>query len=69
MRLVEGGCEVTALARSDSSASKVEALGAKSALGDLDNVAAMTQAAQGCDAAFHLAAHVEQWGDYADSCA
>jgi len=65
-RLVAGGCEVTALARSDASGAAVEALGARPARGDLSDVGAMTEAAKGCEAAFHLAAHVEQWGDYAD---
>ena len=34
--------------------------------GDLSDVEAMTQGAEGCEAAFHLAAHVEQWGDWDD---
>lgn len=65
-RLVSGGCEVTALARSDRSAAVVEALGARSARGDLGDVGAITDAAKGCDVAFHLAAHVEQWGKWED---
>jgi nucleoside-diphosphate-sugar epimerase len=65
-RLVAGGCEVTALARSDRSAAAVEAVGARPARGDLGDVAAMTEAARGCEAAFHLAAHVEQWGKWED---
>ena len=63
-RLVAGGCEVSALARSDSSAATVEALGAHAVRGDLGDVAAMTQGAEGCETAFHLAAHVEQWGPW-----
>lgn len=62
-RLVAGGCEVHALARSDASATAVEALGARAARGALDDPAAMTSGAEGCEAAFHLAAHLGQWGD------
>ncbi len=65
-RLVANGCEVTALARSDRSATAVEGLGARSARGDLGDVAAMTDGARGAAAFFHLAAHVEQWGPYED---
>ena len=65
-RLVEGGSEVTALARSDRSAAAVEVLGASAARGDLSDVDAMTEAARGCDVTFHLAAHVEQWGKWED---
>ena len=65
-RLVEGGSEVTALARSDRSAAAVEVLGAVAARGDLSDVEAMTEAARGCDVTFHLAAHVEQWGPWED---
>jgi nucleoside-diphosphate-sugar epimerase len=65
-RLAAEGCEVTALARSDSSAAAVESLGARSARGDLGDVAAMIEAARGAETAFHLAAHVEQWGPYED---
>ena len=46
-RLVAGGCDVTALARSDGSAGAVEALGASAARGDLSDVAAMTDGAGG----------------------
>ena len=63
-RLAAGGCQVSALARSDSSAAAVEALGARAARGDLGDVGAMTEGARGCEAAFHLAAHVEQWGPW-----
>ena len=65
-RLVSGGCQVTALARSDASARAVEALGARPASGDLNDAGAMAKAAEGCDVAFHLAAHVEQWGEWED---
>ena len=59
--LVERGVEVVALARSDRSASTVEALGARAARGDLDNRAAMTAGMAGCDVVFHAAAHTDQF--------
>ena len=61
-RLVTGGCRVTALARSDRSATAVAELGAEPARGDLDDVTALTAGAEGCEVAFHLAAFVAQWG-------
>jgi nucleoside-diphosphate-sugar epimerase len=60
--LVAGGGSVRALARSDASAAAVAELGAEPARGDLEDVAAMTAAADGCDVAFHLAAEVAEWG-------
>ena len=62
-RLVAGGCEVKALARSDRSAEAVAELGADPVRGDLDHLASMTAGADGCETAFHLAAVVAQWGD------
>src|SRR6478735_3062992 len=59
--LVHSGVEVVAMARSDSSAKKVEALGAKPARGDLDDRAAMETAMQRCDVVFHAAAHTDQF--------
>ena len=61
-RLVADGWNVKALARSDSSAAKVRAAGAEPVAGDLDDVAAMTAGAQGCDYAFHAAAALGDWG-------
>lgn len=55
------GVEVVALARSDASAAKVEALGAKAARGDLDDVAALEAGMRGCDTVFHAAAHTDQF--------
>jgi nucleoside-diphosphate-sugar epimerase len=63
-RLVDAGCEVSALARSDASAAAVEARGARAARGDLDDPASLTAAADGCEVAFHLAAHLGQWGTW-----
>lgn len=62
-RLAGEGWRVRALARSERSAARVESLGAEAVAGDLDDVAAMTAGADGCDVAFHLAAHLGQWGD------
>ena len=62
-RLVSGGAAVRALARSERSAAAVAELGAEPVRGDLDDVGAMTAGAEGCDAAFHLAAVVAQWGE------
>lgn len=51
-----------ALARSERSAADVEALGATPARGDLADVDAMAAGAADCTVAFHLAAHLGQWG-------
>ncbi len=61
-RLTREGVKVRALARSDSSASKVEALGAEPVRGDLDDEDAIREGAAGCKYAFHAAAKVEDWG-------
>ncbi len=61
-RLVADGGTIRALARSDASAAAVEALGAEAVRGDLADVASMRAGAEGCDQAFHLAAHLGQWG-------
>jgi nucleoside-diphosphate-sugar epimerase len=61
-RLTAAGCRVSALARSTASAAAVEAHGARAARGDLDDPASIAAAAEGCEVAFHLAAHIGQWG-------
>jgi nucleoside-diphosphate-sugar epimerase len=61
-RLRDEGVEVSALARSDSSAAKVAQAGAEPARGDLSDVAAMAAAAEGCELAFHAAAALGEWG-------
>ena len=61
-RLVAEGCRVTALARSATSVAAVEARGARAVRGDLDDPASLAAGAEGCEAAFHLAAHLGQWG-------
>jgi nucleoside-diphosphate-sugar epimerase len=61
-RLVSHGTRVRALARSERSAAAVQALGAEPVRGGLDDVEAMAAGSEGCEAAFHLAAHLGQWG-------
>jgi nucleoside-diphosphate-sugar epimerase len=61
-RLVREGWRVRALARSDSSAAKVAERGAEPVKGDLDGVAGMRAGAEGCEYAFHAAAHLGEWG-------
>ena len=61
-RLREEGVAARALARSEASASKVAGLGAEPVRGDLGDEPAMAAGAAGCDVAFHLAAHVAEWG-------
>jgi nucleoside-diphosphate-sugar epimerase len=63
-RLVADGATVRALARSERSAAAVAELGAEPVRGDLEDVAAMRAGAEGCAVAFHLAAHVEEWGPW-----
>lgn len=60
--LVARGDRVHALARSDTAARAVEALGAQAVRGDLNDVAAMQAGAKGCSAAFHAAALAAEWG-------
>jgi nucleoside-diphosphate-sugar epimerase len=63
-RLVAEGCRVRALARSARSAGKVEQLGAEPVDGDLADPASIATGADGCEAAFHLAAHLGDWGPW-----
>jgi nucleoside-diphosphate-sugar epimerase len=65
-RLVAEGTRVRALARSDGSAEKVETLGAEPVRGDLSDRAAIEAGATGCEVAFHLAAHLGEWGRWED---
>src|SRR5947209_9111293 len=65
-RLVGDGWRVRALARSDGSATAVEAAGAEAVRGELDEVEAMRAGAEGCAVTFHAAAYVRDWGKRAD---
>jgi nucleoside-diphosphate-sugar epimerase len=65
-RLVSEGHPVRALARTDASAAKAAALGAEPVPGDLADPAALTKAADGATVAFHLAAHLGEWGPWED---
>ena len=61
-RLVSDGWRVRALARSARSATTIRGLGAEPVTGDLDDIDSMVAGAESCDLAFHLAAHLGQWG-------
>ncbi len=65
-RLVAEGHKVRALARSDASAERVSALGAEPVRGDIADRASLAPAAVGAEVAFHLAAHLGEWGPWAD---
>jgi nucleoside-diphosphate-sugar epimerase len=65
--LAARGDEVIALARSDRAEAAVTAAGAARAVrGDLESVEATTEGMRGCDAVFHCAAKVEEWGPSAE---
>jgi nucleoside-diphosphate-sugar epimerase len=63
-RLVEEGRAVRALSRSEESAARVAELGAEPVRGDLGDRASIAAGAAGCDVAFHLAAHLGEWGPW-----
>jgi nucleoside-diphosphate-sugar epimerase len=65
-RLVGEGKAVRALARSDQSARRVEELGAEAVRGDLGDPASLAAGAAGAQTAFHLAAHLGEWGPWED---
>jgi nucleoside-diphosphate-sugar epimerase len=65
-RLVGEGRPVRALARSDGAAAKVEALGAEAVRGELGDRESLADGAAGCATAFHLAAHLGEWGPWED---
>jgi nucleoside-diphosphate-sugar epimerase len=65
-RLVSDEWRVRGLARSDRSASVVAERGAEPVRGDLDDVESMRAGAEGCDLAFHAAAHLGEWGSRAE---
>jgi nucleoside-diphosphate-sugar epimerase len=59
---VREGWSVRALARSERSAAAVREGGAEAVSGDLSDVAAMRSGSDGCEVAFHAAAHLGEWG-------
>lgn len=63
-RLAGEGTEVRALARSEASARRVAELGAEPVRGDLLDPDSLTAAAAGAEVAFHLAAHLGEWGPW-----
>jgi nucleoside-diphosphate-sugar epimerase len=65
-RLVREGTAVRALSRSEGSARRVAELSADPVGGDLGDRASMAAAARGVEVAFHLAAHLGDWGDWED---
>lgn len=62
--LLASGHQVTGLARSDASAAKLEAKGARVRRGDLDDVDGIRAGAQDADATIHLA-NKHDWSDMA----
>lgn len=65
-RLVGEGHAVRALARSEPAAERVAALGAEPVRGDIGDRTSLAGAATGAGVAFHLAAHLGEWGPWAD---
>jgi nucleoside-diphosphate-sugar epimerase len=63
-RLVGEGKSVRALARSEGSESRVAELGAVPVRGDLGDRASLAAGAAGAEVAFHLAAHLGEWGPW-----
>jgi nucleoside-diphosphate-sugar epimerase len=63
-RLVAEGRPVRALARSEASAQGVAALGAEPVRGDLGDRDSLARGAAGATVAFHLAAHLGEWGPW-----
>src|SRR5690606_25003695 len=57
------GDTVRALARSEAAQATVRAAGAEPVPGDLDDVAALRRGIAGCDAVYHAAAKVDDFGD------
>lgn len=65
-RLVGAGTTVRALARSPASERRVAALGAEPVRGDLSDRGSLAAGAAGTGVAFHLAAHLGEWGEWED---
>jgi nucleoside-diphosphate-sugar epimerase len=60
--LAAKGIHVRALARSDKAADAVTRAGATPVRGDVTDRAALAAGVEGCDAVFHAAAYVQDWG-------
>jgi nucleoside-diphosphate-sugar epimerase len=65
-RLAREENDVRALARSEAAARRVAALGADAIRGDLHDHDALVAGASGAQVAFHLAAHLGEWGPRED---
>jgi nucleoside-diphosphate-sugar epimerase len=65
-RLHDEGWTVRALARSDSAEQKVAERGAEPVRGDIGDADSIAAGAEGCETAFHLAAHLGDYGDWKD---
>ncbi|HEY0391991.1 MAG TPA: NAD-dependent epimerase/dehydratase family protein [Solirubrobacterales bacterium] len=65
-RLVSEGRRVRALARSGGAAERVAALGAEPVRGELGDTDSLAAGAKGARVAFHLAAHLGEWGPWVD---
>jgi nucleoside-diphosphate-sugar epimerase len=63
-RLRGDGHTVRALARSEAAAARIRERGGEPVPGDLADVAAMRAGADGCQWAFHAAAHLGDWGTH-----
>ncbi|MGC4406727.1 NAD-dependent epimerase/dehydratase family protein [Rhizobium rosettiformans] len=61
-RLLSDGWRVRALGRSTEALAGVQAMGAEPVAGDLVNLASLTQAMEGVEVVFHVAAHFKLWG-------
>lgn len=61
-RLRREGWDVRGLARSERSGGVLRERGAEAVTGDLADAGAMQEGAQGCELAFHAAAHLGDWG-------
>ncbi len=61
-RLLADGHSVRALARSEQAAARVREAGAEPVMGELGDLAALRQAVDGAELAFHAAAHLGDWG-------
>ncbi|MDX6608355.1 MAG: hypothetical protein QOF85_280 [Solirubrobacterales bacterium] len=65
-RLLSEGRAVRALARSDDAAGRVAGLGAEPVRGELGDQESLAAGAKGAGVAFHLAAHLGEWGPWED---